>query len=45
LTDRKLEIENFYRELSEDSNFNLIVMTGDTKVKDDDEQLAKAKAN
>lgn len=47
LTDRKLEIENFYRELEEDPNrdFNLVVMTGDTKVKDDEENLENAKAN
>jgi len=47
LSDRKYEIENYYNELEQDPNrdFNLIVMTGDTKVKDDDENLEKAKSN
>lgn len=47
LTDRKLEIENYYRELEQDPNrdYNLIVMTGDTKVDDDDRNLERAKAS
>lgn len=44
LTDRKYEVENFYNELeTEDRKYNLVVMTGDTKVEDDDRNIERIK--
>jgi len=42
LTDRKLEVENFYKKLCGQASF-VFCMTGETKEKDDNENLRIAK--